>query len=69
MWNVKHRPLVFLFVVLLVLTVLGALIYFTTDFFNDPKAIKYEPLEFQQLMSGNYEPNRFNGTWISGKHT
>lgn len=65
MWNVKNRPLMFLVILLLVATVIGALIYFTTDLFAKP--VNYEPLEFQKLMSGGYEPHRFNGTWISGK--
>jgi len=65
-WNVKNRPLVFLLILLLVVSVIGALIYFTTDIFNKSQAIKYEPLEFQQLLSGNYEPNFFNGTWVQG---
>ncbi|VVC29748.1 Hypothetical protein CINCED_3A012805 [Cinara cedri] len=64
-WNIKHRPLAFLLILLLVITVIGALVYFTTDIFNKSKVVKYEPLEFQSLMSGSYEPNRFNGTWIS----
>lgn len=66
-WNVKHRPVLFL-LLLLVVSVISALIYFTTDMFNDPQAIKYKPLEFQKLMSGGYEPHRFNGTWVSGNH-
>lgn len=68
-WNIKHRPIVFLLLLLLVVSVIGALVYFTTDIFTDPQAIKYAPLEFQKLMSGGYEPNRFNGTWISGNES
>lgn len=67
-WNVKHRPILFLLVLLLVVSVIGALVHFTTDVFDKPKALKYEPLEFQQLMTGKYEPNHFNGTWVSGKY-
>ncbi|KAE9544117.1 hypothetical protein AGLY_001806 [Aphis glycines] len=65
-WNVKNRPLIFLLILLLVLSVIGALIYFTTDIFHKAQAIKYEPLEFHQLLSGTYEPNLFNGTWVQG---
>jgi len=66
-WNVKNRPLVFLLVLLLVISVIGALIYFTTDIFNKHQAEKYEPLEFQRLLSADYEPNLFNGTWVQGE--
>lgn len=69
MWNIKHRPLAFLLIFLLVVTVIGALFYFTTDVFKKSEAIKYEPLEFKKLMNGEYEPQRFNGTWVSGKRT
>jgi len=65
-WNVKNRPLIFLLILLLVVSVIGALIYFTTDIFNKPQAIKYEPLEFERLLSADYEPNLFNGTWVQG---
>jgi len=67
-WNVKNRPLVFLLILLLVVSVIGALIYFTTDIFNKPQAVKYEPLEFQRLISGDYEPDLFNGTWVQGEY-
>ncbi|XP_022174012.1 venom dipeptidyl peptidase 4 isoform X2 [Myzus persicae] len=65
-WNVKNRPLVFLLILLLVVSVIGALIYFTTDIFNKPQALKFDPLEFQRLLSADYEPNLFNGTWVQG---
>ncbi|CAI6356937.1 unnamed protein product [Macrosiphum euphorbiae] len=65
-WNVKNRPLIFLLILLLVVSVIGALIYFTTDIFNKPQAIKYEPLQFERLLSADYEPNLFNGTWVQG---
>lgn len=66
-WNVKNRPLVFLLILLLVVSVIGALIYFTTDIFNKPQALKFDPLEFQRLLSADYEPNLFNGTWVQGE--
>jgi len=49
--------------------VIAALFYFTTDVFNKSEAVKYEPLDFQKLMTGDYEPQRFNGTWVSGKQS
>lgn len=65
-WNVRHRPLVFLLILLLVFSVIFALVYTNTNTFYKPEARTLEPLEFQNLMKGDYEPNRFNGTWISG---
>ncbi|XP_050438092.1 venom dipeptidyl peptidase 4 isoform X2 [Adelges cooleyi] len=65
-WNVKNRPLTFLLIVLAVAAVLGGLVYFTTDIFNKPEAqTNIETLEFLKLMNGGYEPNLFNGTWVS----
>lgn len=51
----------------MMLSVVGVIIYYFTDMFDNQQAPKYEPLQFQKLMNGNYEPRRFNGTWVSGK--
>ncbi|XP_025425520.1 venom dipeptidyl peptidase 4-like isoform X2 [Sipha flava] len=64
-WNVKHRPLVFLLILILISSIICALIYSETNTFYKPEARTLAPLEFQNLMKGDYEPNRFNGTWIS----
>ncbi|XP_050526616.1 venom dipeptidyl peptidase 4-like isoform X2 [Daktulosphaira vitifoliae] len=66
LWNVKNRPLTFFVLLCVVIAILGGIVFFTTDIFNKPEAqTNLQTLDFNELMKGSYEPNHFNGTWIS----